>query len=98
MRELNLPPSRRSTVLCVVCQSSEAEFHCWMSAGLFQAFQTWLSFALTVLSTVIFVGFVMGVSFRWFERLHPCDERGWEKSTGVCGTVPGRAPSGVMAG
>src|SRR5687767_15074464 len=55
MRAENLPPSRRSTVLRVVCQSSEALFHCLMSSGLFHACQTESRLAFTTLSTVIFM-------------------------------------------
>jgi hypothetical protein len=33
MREENFPPSRKSTVAVVVRQSSDAAFHCLMSAG-----------------------------------------------------------------
>ena len=33
MREENAPPSRRSTVAFVVCQSGDAAFHCVMSSG-----------------------------------------------------------------
>ena len=33
IRELKAPPSRKSTVAAVVCQSSDAAFHCLMSAG-----------------------------------------------------------------
>src|SRR5688572_2441895 len=55
MRAENLPPSRRSTVLAVVCQSSEAAFHCLTSSGAFQAAQTAFRSALTRASTVIFI-------------------------------------------
>src|SRR5688572_19842138 len=54
IRDENFPPSRKSTVLRVVCQSSCAAFHCLMSSGLLQAFHTRSSGALTKLSTVIF--------------------------------------------
>ena len=33
LRDENVPPSRRSTEAEVVCQSSEAAFHCLMSSG-----------------------------------------------------------------
>lgn len=33
MREENAPPSRRSTLAAVVCQSAEAAFHCLISPG-----------------------------------------------------------------
>src|SRR4030095_16206745 len=56
MRDRNLPPSRRSTLLLVVCQSSEALFHFLISPGLFQASQTGVKPALTTVSTVIVIG------------------------------------------
>src|SRR5688572_27991211 len=55
MRARNLPPSRRSTSLFVVCQSSCAVFHCLMSAGLFQASHTGFRSAFTRVSTVVFM-------------------------------------------
>src|SRR6185295_17025907 len=54
MRDENAPPSRKSTVAKVVCQSSEAEFHCLMSSGVVYAYQTTSIGAATVVSTVIF--------------------------------------------
>src|SRR5690606_16638298 len=54
MRERKLPPSRRSTELWVVCQSSDAAFHCMMSPGVFQARQTSAMGALARASMVIF--------------------------------------------
>ncbi len=33
MREENWPPTRRSTVAAVVCQSSDAAFHCLIASG-----------------------------------------------------------------
>src|SRR5688500_7442880 len=55
MRAENRPPSRKSTLLCVVCQSSEAAFHCLMSSGLFHAAHTASRLAFTTVSTVIFM-------------------------------------------
>jgi len=55
MREENAPPSRKSTVAAVVCQSSDAAFHCLMSSGVVQARQTYSMGAATVVSTVIFM-------------------------------------------
>ena len=49
-----------------------------MSAGLFQASQTWLSFAFTTVSTVIF----MGVLLNGLE-VHPIIEWEMGKSTSV---------------
>lgn len=55
MRDENLPPSRRSTVLAVVCQSGEAVFQTWMSSGELYARQTSAMGAWTMLETVIFM-------------------------------------------
>src|SRR5215510_776461 len=55
MRAANLPPSRRSTALRVVCQLSCGVFHWTMSSGLLQAVQIWFSGAFTTASTVIFM-------------------------------------------
>ena len=54
MRDENWPPTRRSTVEAVVCQSSDAAFHRLMSSGLVHACQTFSTGAATVVSTVIF--------------------------------------------
>src|ERR1700753_1634759 len=53
MRDENAPPGRKSTVELVVCQSSEAVFHCLMSSGEFQACQTCSIGASTLVSMVI---------------------------------------------
>jgi hypothetical protein len=49
--------TRKSTVAAVVCQSSEAAFHCLMSSGVVYAAQTCSMGAGTVVSTVIFIVF-----------------------------------------
>src|SRR5688572_12766792 len=68
MRAMNLPPSRRSTALFAVCQSSCAVFHCLMSAGLFHASHTGVRSAFTRVSTVVFMDF----SFHFVSRtVHP---------------------------
>ena len=56
MRDEKSPPTRRSTVADVVCQSSDAAFHCTMSSGFVYRRQTVASGAATVVSTVIFIG------------------------------------------
>ncbi len=40
MRDEKAPPTRKSTADLVVCQSSDAAFHCLMSPGVFQARHT----------------------------------------------------------
>src|SRR5689334_690834 len=63
MREEKAPPSRRSTVALVVCQSSDAAFHFIMSAGVVYARQTCSMGAATVVSTLSLMGtssFVVG--------------------------------------
>src|ERR1700722_14971825 len=57
MRDEKDPPARKSTLAAVVCQSSEGAFHCLMSSGVVQAFQTCLIGAATFVSTVIFIVF-----------------------------------------
>src|SRR5262249_10849624 len=61
MRAENLPPSRRSTALRVVCQLSCGEFHCTMSSGLLHALQIWFNGAFTTVSTVIFMAAFLDV-------------------------------------
>src|SRR3954469_11142286 len=78
MRAENAPPSRRSTVLRVVCQLSCGEFHCTMSSGLFQTFQTALAGAFTTVSTVIFMAVLLEVV-----GACPLAERGSGQSTGT---------------
>src|SRR3954453_3928484 len=56
MRDENVPPTGRSTAAAVVCQSSDAAFHCLMSSGVVHARQTSSIGAATVASTVIFMG------------------------------------------
>ena len=55
MRELNWPPSRKSTLARGVCQSGEAAFHCSMARGSLQAAHTRSMGALTVVSMVMFI-------------------------------------------
>src|SRR5437879_9004203 len=55
MRDEKEPPARRSTDALVVCQSSDAVFHCLMSSGVVQARQTSSTGALTIVSMVIFM-------------------------------------------
>src|SRR4051812_46759515 len=55
MRDENAPPTRKSTVAAVVCQSSDAAFHCLMSSGVVQARQISSIGAAIVVSTVIFM-------------------------------------------
>jgi len=54
MRDEKAPATRKSTSDFVVCQSSDAEFHCLMSSGVFQARQTCSMGAEILVSTVIF--------------------------------------------
>src|SRR3954447_8908858 len=53
IRDENWPPARRSTVAAVVCQSSEAAFHCLMSSGVVHARQTSSIGATIFVSTAI---------------------------------------------
>src|SRR5262245_23795621 len=78
MRALNVPPSRRSTQLLVVCQSSWGAFHCRMSDGVFQAAQTSLKGALTAVSTVIFT-----IASPLAVMSHPLVALGGESSTRI---------------
>src|SRR4051812_10838326 len=55
MRDENWPPTRRSSEAAVVCQSSDAAFHCLMSSGVVHARQTSSTGAATVVSIVIFM-------------------------------------------
>src|SRR5262245_33753699 len=55
MREWKRPPSRRSTLLRVVCHSSVGVFQRRISSGSLQALQTASSGALTAVSTVTFM-------------------------------------------
>src|SRR5687767_8072075 len=88
MRVTNLPPSRRSTVLRGVCQSSEAAFHCLMSSGLFHAPQTVFTSAFTSVSTVIFIW--ASPSGKFFVKLAGPDlDREAELLAEVGGGVPG---------
>lgn len=61
----NFPPSRRSTVLWVVCQSAEAAFHCLISSVLLQASQTLLRSAFTRVSMAIFTVIPLIEDCRW---------------------------------
>src|SRR4029077_9307239 len=54
MREEKAPPVRKSTLAAVVCQSSDAAFHCLMFSGVVYARQTCSTGAATVVSTLIF--------------------------------------------
>src|SRR5918995_3689501 len=92
MRALNLPPSRRSTSLSVVCQSSWAAFHCLMSSGLFQASQTLAIGALTAVSTVIFT--VVSYGFRYLLLV----ARGGASSTFIYAWRDELAARGTVAG
>src|SRR6266853_6535711 len=56
MRDEKAPPTRKSTVAPVVCQSSDAAFHCLISSGVVQARQTSSIGAAILVSTVIFMG------------------------------------------
>src|SRR3954451_3217451 len=60
----NWPPTRRSTAAAVVCQSSDAAFHCLMSSGVVHARQTSSTGAATVVSTVICMAFLSSFRFR----------------------------------
>src|SRR5215217_975902 len=64
MRDENWPPTRRSTVEAVVCQSSDAAFHRLMSSGVVHARQTSSTGAATVVSTVIFMAALPSFRFR----------------------------------
>src|SRR5690606_27576331 len=75
MRERKVPPSRRSTVLSVVCQSSDAAFHCLMSAGLLCASQTCCSGAFTMVSTVIFISHSPGIGWSSLVTNEPPPDR-----------------------
>ena len=57
MREEKAPPTCKSTLAAVVCQSSEAAFHWVMWLGVVQAFQTCSVGAAIFVSTVIFIVF-----------------------------------------
>jgi hypothetical protein len=55
IRDKNELPSRKSTVLTVVCQSTEAAFHLLMWSGLFHADRTESIYERTRVSTAIFI-------------------------------------------
>src|SRR5690606_441245 len=57
------PPTRRSTVAAVVCQSSDAAFHCLMSSGVVYARHTSSTGAAMRASTVIFNASLLCRSF-----------------------------------
>ncbi len=55
MWELNFPPGLKSLVAEVVCQSSDALFHCMMCSGEVYMVQTFSTGAWTIASTVMLV-------------------------------------------